>query len=250
MKRPRGELLARAGLSADEDGRARRREEAERLEDLAEGGRVPDELDGVLVLVHGDELDDRARPRRDLERAVDQALELVEVDRLGDVVERSVAHGAHGRGHLGVGRDHDDRRLVPLLAQLHENVEPVAVGQPQVEEDHVERPRAIHGGIERVRRGAHGGDPVPALREPYAQGLADGGLVVDDEDVRHGPFERSSKSKERSPRPVTPWNILALVRARIEGHLRRCIARSLQRSSLRYGASWGVSLQERGTSAL
>ena len=50
-------------------------------------------------------------------RLADEPLELVDVERLLDVVEGPVPHGLDGRGHRGVGRDHHHLRAAAAAAR-------------------------------------------------------------------------------------------------------------------------------------
>ncbi len=70
-----------------------------------------------------------------------------------------------------------------VVADLAEDVEAVAVGEPDVEEDGLEVGVAEEGAG--FGDGAGGGDGVVLFAEDGFEGLADVGLVVDDEDVVH-----------------------------------------------------------------
>ena len=77
-----------------------------------------------------------------LDRALDGGEERREIERLGQVVEGAVAHGADGALAVAVRRRHDDRHVALRAgADLAQELEPVAVAQADVEQHAVGRAR-------------------------------------------------------------------------------------------------------------
>ena len=120
-----------------------------------------------------------AHERGVLGRLVEDDAQLVDVERLGDVVESTELHGADRRLHGLGSRQHDDRHARIAAPHLLEQLEAVHARHDDVEEDDVERP-----GRERLQRvGARRDrDRVVGVLQDHAQRLAHPGLVVDDED--------------------------------------------------------------------
>ena len=143
-------LLAGATLPGDQHGK----------------GLVGDTADGLVRFLHpraaaddgfAGELFVRRRLRDDgrlahqpgdFERLADHAVQLLQIDRLEQVVVRPVPHRLDGRvGRPGHG-DHDDRDAGVDSPELSQDVQAGLVGQAQVEENNVR---------------ASGGDPFQAL---------------------------------------------------------------------------------------
>ena len=108
---------------------------------------------GALAIAQVGELALLPRPRQ---HALDEQRELVEVERLLEVVRGAAAHRLDGVLHRSVGGHQDDREARRLGLDVAEHVETRAVGQPQIEQHEIrgiaaqrlESPGA-------VRRGAH-----------------------------------------------------------------------------------------------
>ena len=81
-----------------------------------------------------------ARPRR-LEELRDEDVDAPQVDGLHEEVVRLQLHRLHGRVHVAVGRDEDDARLRGERLDALEDLEPVHVRQPEVQEDDVDHRR-------------------------------------------------------------------------------------------------------------
>ena len=77
------------------------------------------------------------QPRR-LERARHAQRDVIEVERLGRVVERAGAHGLDDGLDVLVGRQHDDEHVGIEVAQLAQHREAVVVGQLVVEQDEID----------------------------------------------------------------------------------------------------------------
>ena len=112
----------------------------------------------------------------------------VERERFFEEVVGAELGGADGGFDGAVAGDHDDlgragARVCSGAVDFGEDVEAVAVGEPDVEEDGLEVGVAEEGAG--FGDGAGGGDGVVLFAEDGFEGLADVGLVVDDEDVVH-----------------------------------------------------------------
>ena len=130
----RDELLARAGLAVDHHGRAGRRDLSHRLEHV-EHPRVRghDALDVVVLLELFAKPFDLGRQLPILEGLLDGELELLEVERLGQVLARARLHGFDRGGDVAVCGQHDDRERCPLTAHAPQDLHAVGLGHPVVE---------------------------------------------------------------------------------------------------------------------
>ena len=127
----------------------------------------------------------------DLQRLADHAAQLVQVERLEQVVVGPLLHRLDGRvRRLGHG-DEDDRDAGVDPADLPEDVQAGLVGQAQVEENDV---RGLGGdALEALGPGVGDLDPVCRGGERLAHLLRDQGrVVVDEQQVGH----------DRAPIPV------------------------------------------------
>jgi hypothetical protein len=142
-------LLAGAALAGDEDARrAGRRGLDHAIHGLHRRGAA-DEA-GELGMFHGAaEGGDLAHQFDVGHRVLHRGGQPVGAEGLHQVVESAGAHGPHGGGERGVGRHHHHSRRVGARAYLVEQVDPVGVGQAQVEQ-HAVHPVAAQG---RARRG-------------------------------------------------------------------------------------------------
>ncbi len=116
------------------------------------------------------------------ERPPHDERELIDVERLRQVVDGAELHGVDGGPDRSGGGQHDDRDVRAQVAQATQDVEAVHAGHDEVEEHEVDRLAGDAG--ERARAVAREKRLVDALEE-HPQGFADPGLVVDDEDARH-----------------------------------------------------------------
>ena len=106
--------------------------------------------------------------------------QLVEVERLAQVVGGAGLDGPHRRLDGAVGRHDDDGRLRRDGAQAVEEVEPGEIGHPLIGEDEVE---GLPGeALERVLAAGRLGDVEAPLAEEARHQLALRGLVVHHED--------------------------------------------------------------------
>ena len=183
MDRAGDELLAGAGLALDQDRGVGRRHATDHLVDLLHGGGAAD--DELLALL---ELAPQAlevvRQTTELERAVDQHGDLIQVEGLRQVVVRAALGGLDRVGHRVLRGHDDDQRVDLLLARLGEDVEPRYVRHADVEEGNVVglAPQGIQG----LAAAADGGDFVTLLAARALEDPADRLFVVRDQDMGRG----------------------------------------------------------------
>ena len=119
--------------------------------------------------------------------------EVLEVDGLGDVVVGAEPHRLHRRADIGVG-GHDDHLDVGMaLLDLAEHLDPVRVGQLEIQQEEVGAllPDGRHGSRAVLR----GLDVVAELLERLLEGPANQALVVNDQ---HSGWHRCRSSLRRS----------------------------------------------------
>ncbi len=110
-------------------------------------------------------------------RARHDQLEAIDVRRLDQVVVSAELDRAHRRLHVVArGEDHDRRRL-RLLVERAQDLEPVELGQAEIEEHEV----GAAGGVERLPAVSGGRDLVALAGEELLERPADGTVVVDHE---------------------------------------------------------------------
>ena len=178
----RDELLARAGLAAQEHRRVRVRHLLHHREHLAHRGRGPHDL-----LEPGRLLELAAQPRdvaalalvRD--RVAEHERELVVADRLREVVERALAHRLH-RGLDGRvrGDEHDRERGPERVDPLHER-DAVHVRHLEVGDDRERDPSSSRRASASAPQEATSTSNPSSERFAFAH-LAGAGVVVHDED--------------------------------------------------------------------
>ena len=184
------QLLAGAALAGDQHGDVLVGDAADGLVHLAHGGASADDGAGEVGVRRGLRNHGRpAHPPAHLHRLVDHPPELLQVERLEQVVVGALPHRLDGRVRRPGDGDEDDGdarvdaadRLVELQAGL--------VGQSQVEEDDVRGVGADEP--EPFRAGAGHLDPVRGGRERQAHLLRDQGrVIIDEQDVGHGDRSR------------------------------------------------------------
>ena len=178
------QLLADPALAFDQHRGARRRHHLDRAQHLLQHGRAGEDVGGEVPLDLEAQAAVLALEERLLARLLHPHPELLEVRGLGEVVEGAEAHGVDRRLHVGEA-GHDDRLQVGvLLADAGEDVDPVGVGQLEVEEEHVPL-----RGVERLEGALAGGADlhlVARLLEEAGHGQAEGLLVLGDEHAEAG----------------------------------------------------------------
>ncbi len=107
----RNQLLARTGLTFDQDRGLRRRYELHAFDYLAQPLRVAhNALEAELIVEALVELLHFDLQGLGLERAPNQNLQFLEVNRLGEEIESAALHRLDGRFNIAVRRHHDDDR--------------------------------------------------------------------------------------------------------------------------------------------
>ncbi len=137
-------------------------------------------VEGVLADAQ-DRVEAVLRPA--LERP-DAGQELDEAEGLREVVVGAGVEPLDARLHLAPGREHQDRRPVPLGPQAAQELEAVEAREHDVEDDEVVGP--ARGPLEPVRPGLRDVDPVALGLEATLDEPGDLGVALDDEDP-HGP---------------------------------------------------------------
>ena len=183
MDRARDHFLAGAGLARDQDGAARGRNRLEQLEQVAHGAALPDNpLETVALLELRAEVRVLGTEPALLERRVERVQELVELERLGDEVDRAALDDIDRVAHRAVARHHDGKDLGIAADRRLNHLRAVDAGQPEVGDEKVERElgEAFEGLLP-----AFGLDHLEAaVGQPLGHGLAEGSLVFDKQQMR------------------------------------------------------------------
>ena len=180
----RDQLLARAGLAGDEDGALGLGHQLGAPDDLLHGPAAPDDAVVVelfvalaaQVAVFG------AQPLM-LERAPDDDQQLVDLERLLQVVERAELHGLDRALDGRVRRHHEDLRPLAFGRRadvLADQIEAAQLRHDVVDDEHVER--ALREQPLRLARAGGVDDLVAGVAQRAAQRLEDLFLVVDEQD--------------------------------------------------------------------
>ena len=111
----------------------------------------------------------------------DVGQQLLVVPGLLDEVFRAGANGFDDVVHGAVGGDHDDRQFGLALLDLRQQLEAALAGQGQVEQHQIEA-LLLENAQALFAVDGHS-DRVALEREQHFERLADGGLVVDDQDA-------------------------------------------------------------------
>ena len=196
----RDELLAGAGLAGDQHGRLGGSRPADELPDAEHRGAGADQ-----PAPRGGERcrwRERLHQRSLLDRALDGGEQQREIERLGEVVERAVAHRLDGALAVPIRGGHDDGDVaVPARPQLAEQLEAVAVAQAEVEQHAVDRLRGDEPArFAETRRGHR---TMAELGHRASEALAHARLVLDDENGDHATSRsRGSDSAKQVTSPV------------------------------------------------
>src|SRR5258705_1548825 len=126
-------------------------------------------------------------------------IEIVEVERLGHVVERAERQGLAGEADCFVGGHHDDGHAVGQLANAAQDLDAVQAGHAHVEQDEVGA--AAANGAERLEAARRRLDGVPLRREVLGQDLAYRRFVIDDQDPPKGHYSLSYPRRGPPPSP-------------------------------------------------
>ena len=118
-----------------------------------------------------------------LNRAINDALEIVQFKRLGQVVEGSEFHCFNRRFHAAVSRDHDHLRLRVLLAALLNDLEAIHIRNAEIHDeqfglDPFQADHAFTAGLEEGNLMAH---PAADLTDQFQNGS----FVINDYNFCH-----------------------------------------------------------------
>ena len=139
MNRARHQFLAGAALADDQDRRVGCRGVRDLFVDRGHQRAASEQRRRHVVANHRR----LRRRRRLLQRALDEALELGDVERLADEIEGAFAHRLDGFFQLAEAGDDDDRRPWMRLADRAQHVDPVEPGvEFEIGDDQIERLRA------------------------------------------------------------------------------------------------------------
>src|SRR5947199_180246 len=203
VERVGDQLLPRAARAADEDRQIRVRHLADHVEHAlhrrALADQAPEAIRARDLLLQEPE---RAPHLHAVEQALDDQLELVVVEGLGDVVGGAQLHRLDGDLLRAEGGDHDDRRLRRVLAHPAQHVHAAHALQAEVGDDEVVA--RLREPPEGLLAREHGVDLVPARAEQALDGDADRALVVDDQDAApHGASASGRVTRKVRPAPST-----------------------------------------------
>ena len=124
VQRARDQLLAGAALAGDEHRGLGRRDPAHQLEHPLHRRRLADQaVEAEAPLQLGAQLEVVAHQRALLERALDDDVDLVDLERLGQVVVGAVLHRRDRGLGRGEGGDHDHLRVRARRLDAVEHVE-------------------------------------------------------------------------------------------------------------------------------
>ena len=184
----RHQFLAGTGLAVDQHRGVRLRQAADGAKDFLQRRALTQDLGydaGLLcctILV-----------RRLGNRPAHQIHGLIDVERLGQVLEGAALESRHGRIEIGIGGHDDDRQIRVVLLDVAQQVEAALARHADVGNHHL-RPRAV---LE-SRQHFVGGTEAPGRNVLPTEGLfqhpADGAVVVDDPDRIHGAKPSDAKS--------------------------------------------------------
>jgi hypothetical protein len=178
MQRAGDELLARAGFAGDQHRRAGVRQAPDRPEHLLHRGGLPENLGRA-----GRDLLGALLAHALVHRAADQIDRLVDVEGLGQVLERAALECSDRALQIGVGGHDDHRQLrVPLLDVLEE-LEAGGARHPDVGHQHLGRVALQLG--ERLLRDAERLVGNALAGERLLEHPADRAVVVDYPDWFH-----------------------------------------------------------------
>ena len=184
VQRARDELLARAALALDQDGRVGIRDLRDEIVDLLHPLRGADDvLKAVLLLDDLAQVADLALVVLVIERALDGELQLVHLERLGDVVVGAHLHRLDADLELLVGGDHDHRRAGDDLLALAQHVQAADFVHAHVGDDELRR---VSGEVlDGLCAGVEGERLVASLLADVGDDLHHRGIVIDDKNAGH-----------------------------------------------------------------
>ena len=118
------------------------------------------------------------------DRFIEPGHDFAAAERLFDEVQRAILDRADRHGDVALAGDHEDRRRIVLAVKLLQDIEAGFAGNMHIEQDAGRSPGARDRQQRRaVRKADH---LIAARRQHHRQGVANGGIVVDDEDLAVG----------------------------------------------------------------
>ena len=136
MQRARHEFLAGAAFALDQDGAVGVGDFGDEVVDLLHpSARADDVFKAVFFLDDLPQVSVLADEALVIQRPLDGELELIDLERLGDVVVRAELHRFDRGFDRLVGGDQDDRRLRQDLPAFAENVETADLVHAQIGDD-------------------------------------------------------------------------------------------------------------------
>ena len=150
------------------------------------GGDIHADLTGGELV-----LDGLARGAADLGAHAGQ--QLGQAEGLGDVVVGTRIQTDDEIGVLAAGGEHEDGGGQTLSAHLTGDIEPVDIGQAEIQHDDV----GAGDLLESTLAGAVGAHLVALAPEGASEGLGDGGIVLNEKHCRH----RSDRRRPKAPPP-------------------------------------------------
>jgi hypothetical protein len=194
---PRDELLAGAAFSGNEHG--------------FRGGRDLSQASAKLLHqpARPAHLNDLAHRRRGshrrsiqgtavLQGPTDKLFELIDVERLFDVIERTLPHRLDGRRHRGIRRGHENLCPVRPARKLAHELQSVHAGHLQIGDDHVVT--FVHQAVQRLDGARDCIDVMPGLRQDVAHRGPRLRMIVNDQHPAVSSAGHSARLCERGSR--------------------------------------------------
>ena len=185
VDRPGDQLFPGARLAGDQHRRRRAGDALHDAEDLLHLRALADDVGESVALLEGAaEVEVLVLELLPLDGLADDDLELVDVERFGDVVVRAGLERLDGRLRRRMCRDHDDGDRRVLALDLAQEIEPRAVGEHEIAQHEIGLALLQHRA--RVRHRRRGFDAAAFFFEDDGQEVAQRRFVVDDEEVHGG----------------------------------------------------------------
>ena len=187
MDRAGHQLFPGPGLTRDEHGAARLGDEPRGAHDFLDRAAPADDAIVVVLLVAlGDQVVVMRAEAAVFERPAHDHEELVDLERLLQIVERPEFHRLDRALHGGVRGHHQDLRPLAVARgarDFADEVEAAQLGHQVVDHQQVERPIAQQ--LQRLTRTAGRGDVMPLAAQRLGERLPDLRFVVDEQNGRH-----------------------------------------------------------------
>ena len=139
-------------------------------------------------------------------------LDVLASDRLGQVIERAELHGFDRVVAARIGRQHDDRycRQSRLTAHKAQVLQAVDSRQPKIDEHHVDRHCTLLR--ETIPCVARFDRLITEVAQGLRQAFAKRGVIVDDQDARHGNLSSNTAPCAASTARTVPPCAVAISR--------------------------------------